>query len=73
MSVCYQTQDLVEAIAADGAPLQILRVDGSMVRNNYMLQKLADLLKVEVHRSWTIETTALGAALMARLQRGLFG
>ena len=28
MSVCYQTRDLVEAIAADGAVLSTLRVDG---------------------------------------------
>ncbi|MCG8435484.1 MAG: glycerol kinase, partial [Gammaproteobacteria bacterium] len=72
MSVCYQTRDLVDAIAADGASLQTLRVDGGMVRNNYMLQKLSDLLNVEVHRPVITETTALGAAYMAGLQQGLF-
>lgn len=73
MSVCYQTKDLVEAIAADGAaPLQTLRVDGGMVANNNMLQKLSDLLNVEVHRPKITETTALGAAYMAGLQQGLF-
>ena len=73
MSVCYQTRDLVESIAADGVALQTLRVDGGMVRNNFMLQKLADLLEVGVHRPRIIETTALGAAYMAGLQQGLFG
>ena len=72
MSVCYQTRDLTDAIAADGASLQTLRVDGGMVRNNYVLQKLADLLNVEVHRPVITETTALGAAYMAGLQQGLF-
>ena len=72
MSVCYQTRDLVEAIAADGASLSTLRVDGGMVKNNYLLQKLADVLDAEVHRPEIIETTALGAAYMAGLQQGLF-
>lgn len=72
MSVCYQTRDLTDAIAADGASLQTLRVDGGMVKNNYVLQKLSDVLNVEVHRPMIIETTALGAAYMAGLQHGIF-
>lgn len=72
LSVCYQTRDLVEAIAADGVQLQTLRVDGGMVNNNYLLQKLADILACEVHRPTVIETTALGAAYVAGLHAGLF-
>ena len=72
LSVCYQTRDLIEAIAADGASLATLRVDGGMVKNNYVLQSLADILGVEVHRPEITETTALGAAFMAGLQHGLF-
>jgi glycerol kinase len=72
LSVCYQTRDLVDAIAADGASLQTLRVDGGMVNNEYMCQKLADILNVDVHRPVITETTALGAAYMAGLQQGLF-
>ena len=72
LSVCYQTRDLVDAIAADGAKLATLRVDGGMVKNNYVLQKLADILNVEVHRPVITETTALGAAYMAGLQQGVF-
>ncbi|MDA1372415.1 MAG: glycerol kinase GlpK [Proteobacteria bacterium] len=72
MSVCYQTRDLVGAIERDGASLKILRVDGGMARNDYVLQKLADLLNCEVHRPRITETTALGAAYVAGLQAGLF-
>lgn len=72
MSVCYQTRDLVEAIAADGASLETLRVDGGMINNNYLLQKLADILACEVHRPTVTETTALGAAYVAGLQAGLY-
>ena len=50
MSVCYQTKDLVDAIAADGASLNTLKVDGGMANNNYVTQMLADLLDCEVQR-----------------------
>ncbi len=72
MSVCYQTRDLVEAIKNDGGALDSLRVDGGMVANNYVLQKLADVLGCEVHRPVVTETTALGAAYAAGLQQGIF-
>lgn len=72
LSVCYQTKDLVLAIEADGASLNCLRVDGGMTNNNYLLQKLADVLNCEVHRPIITETTALGAAYVAGLHVGLF-
>ena len=72
LSVCYQTKDLVNAIEADGAALKSLRVDGGMANNNYVMQKLADLLDCEVHRPTMTETTALGAAYVAGLQAGIF-
>ena len=72
MSVCYQTRDLVDAIVADGGKLEALRVDGGMTGNNYVLQKLADVLNCDVHRPKVIETTALGAAYAAGLQAGIF-
>lgn len=72
MSVCFQTRDLIEAIAADGGKLEALRVDGGMVNNNFLLQRLADTLACEVHRPTITETTALGAAYVAGLQAGLF-
>ena len=72
MSVCYQTKDLVDAIAADGASLNTLKVDGGMANNNYVTQVLADLLDCEVQRPIITETTALGAAYIAGLQAGVF-
>lgn len=72
MSVCYQTKDLLEAIVADGASLSKLKVDGGMANNNYVTQKLADLLDCEVQRPIITETTALGAAYVAGLQAGIF-
>jgi glycerol kinase len=70
-SVGYQTADLLDAMAADGAPVQRLRVDGGMVINDWLCQFLADVLDCPVERPRTTETTALGAAALAALGAGL--
>lgn len=72
-SVCYQTHDLIDAMHNDGASLASLRVDGGMVANDWMLQRLADTTGVAVERPVVIETTALGAAYLAGLHCGVFG
>ena len=72
-SVCLQTGDLLEAMADDSQTKQAtLRVDGGMVANNWLLQRLADLTGLDVERPKVIETTALGAAYLAGLQHGLY-
>lgn len=71
-SVAYQTRDLLTAMAQDGITIKKLRVDGGMVVNNWLLQFLADMLTVSIERPKITETTALGAALLAGLQQGLF-
>ena len=72
-SACFQTRDLIDAMAADsGAPIRSLRVDGGMVANSWMLQFLADIAGVSVERPTVIETTALGAAYLAGLGSGLY-
>ena len=72
-AVCYQSRDLLEAMAADCAQRPTtLRVDGGMVVNNWLGQTLADVLGVRVDRPRVTETTALGAAYLAGLGCGLF-
>jgi len=72
-SVCYQTRDLLEAMAEDGvAPLTALRVDGGMVANDWLMQFLADIVDVRVERPIITETTALGAACLAGVEAGIF-
>ena len=71
-SVVYQTCDLLEAMKADGAAVATLRVDGGMVVNDWLCQFLADLLAVPVQRPVVIETTVLGAAILAAVGVGLF-
>ena len=71
-SVCYQTYDLLEAKRRDGLAPTRLRIDGGMVKNNWMCAFLADLLDIVVERPVQTETTALGAAYLAGLQSGMF-
>jgi len=72
-AVCYQTRDLIEAMTADGAAKPVaLRVDGGMVANDWLMQRLADMLDVPVERPAITETTALGAAFLAGLYAGVY-
>jgi len=71
-SVCYQTRDLVEAMRGDGAQIDELRVDGGMVVNDPLMQRLADTVGAPVERPKVIETTALGAAFLAGLKAGIW-
>jgi len=72
-AVCHQTHDLVEAMAADGAPQKVLRVDGGMTTNRWFLQRLADLTGLTVERPAMEESSAWGAACLAGLQTGVLG
>jgi glycerol kinase len=71
-SVCYQTRDLLEAMAQDAVAPTELRVDGGMVVNDWVVQFLCDLLRVPIERPTIVETTALGAAYLAGLQAGVY-
>ena len=70
--VIFQTQELVAAMANDGAGVTQLRVDGGMVVNNALCQFIADLLDVPVQRPAHTETTALGAAMLAGVGAGVY-
>ena len=71
-SVAYQTYDLFEAMKHDGLRPRLVKVDGGMVMNNWFSQFLSDVVNVGVLRPKVQETTALGAALMAGLQIGVY-
>jgi glycerol kinase len=72
-SLAFQTRDLVEAMARDaGRRVRELRVDGGAAANGFLMQWQADLLGIPVQRPRVVETTALGAALLAGLGVGLW-
>ena len=72
-AMAHQTYDLKTAFAADGADWAEVRIDGGMVANDWMAQDLADILAIDVERPHFIETTALGAAMLAGVGCGLYG
>ncbi len=71
-SVCYQTYDLFSAMAADGVQPKILRVDGGMVANSWMVDYLSGILNIPVERPKVLETTAFGAAALAAIGAGVY-
>ncbi|MDD5675898.1 MAG: glycerol kinase GlpK [Chitinivibrionales bacterium] len=72
-SLAYQSREVLEVMQADsGLMLASLRVDGGAAANNFLMQFQADILGCDVVRPVNIETTALGAALLAGVGAGLW-
>ena len=76
-SIAYQSAALLQAmsrdvVAAGGAAVAELRVDGGACVNDLLMQFQADLLGIPVVRPEVIETTALGAAYLAGLSTGVW-
>ncbi len=72
--IAFQVRDVVAAMAADrGHGLaEGLRVDGGACQNPLLMQFQADILQTRVIRPQIVETTALGAALLAGLAVGVW-
>ncbi|MBP7382936.1 glycerol kinase GlpK [Myxococcota bacterium] len=71
--IALQIAELLDAMAKDlGRPLTELRVDGGASANNLMMQFQADILDVPVLRPKNVETTALGAAMLAGIGIGMW-
>ncbi len=72
-SIAYQSRDLLAAMKADGdIECAALRVDGGASANRYLMQFQSDLTDMPVQRPKVLETTALGAALLAGLAVGAY-
>jgi glycerol kinase len=72
-AVAFENRDLLEAMDADlGRKPDVLRVDGGMVANNFLMQFQADLLGIPVDRARNPESTGYGAACLASLGAGWF-
>ncbi|XP_003708115.2 glycerol kinase 1 isoform X1 [Megachile rotundata] len=71
-AVCFQTRDILEAMVKDsGTKLTTLQVDGGMTVNNLLMQLQADLTGISVVRPNMVESTALGAAILAGVGAGI--
>lgn len=71
-AACFQTRDLLAAAAEDGVTLGALKIDGGMIANDWLVQRLADLVDLTVCRPQVLETTAMGAAWLAGSRAGVY-
>jgi glycerol kinase len=72
-ATAFQVREVVEAMTKDsGVDLNLLRVDGGMVKNELLMQFQADILAIPVVCPQVSETTALGACYAAGLAVGFF-
>ena len=76
-SISLQTNDLIDAIQKDFSDnnldlLASLKIDGGMIENDWFNQNLADICNYEIQKSFTKESTALGAAMIAGLGVGYY-
>ena len=72
-SIALQTRDVLIAMEKDAnLKLTTLAVDGGACKNNFLMQFQADVLNCNVSRPSMIESTALGAALLAGYKNDFF-
>ncbi len=70
--IAFQVCDLVTAMRdASGKEIASLRVDGGASVSDFMMQFQSDILGVDVERPEVVETTAMGAAFLALLGKGI--
>ena len=72
-AIAFQSADLMDAMAKDcGRKPERLQVDGGASANAFLMQFQADISAIPVVRPKVLETTALGAALLAGLGVGMY-
>ena len=72
-AIAFQSADLMDAMAKDcGQKPERLQVDGGASANAFLMQFQADISAIPVVRPKVLETTALGAALLAGLGVGMY-
>jgi len=72
-AIALRVREIVIEMQKDAnTTFKTLKVDGGASNNNLLMQIQADLLKAEVIRPQTTETTALGAAFFAGLATGFW-
>ncbi len=72
-SVAYQVSDNLKVMNKDsGISIEVMRADGGMVKNPWLMQFQADILGIPIDVPVITETTALGAAYLAALGIGDF-
>jgi glycerol kinase len=69
-AIAWRVADIVEAVSRQ-APVDALRVDGGLTRDDLLLQLQADFAGVPVQRG-AVDATAAGSAALAAVGAGLW-
>jgi glycerol kinase len=72
-SIAFQVNDLLDSMFTDlGYTISYLQVDGGATVNNFLMQFQSDILRMKIDKSENIESTALGAGMLAGLGAGFW-
>ncbi len=72
-AIAYQTNDVLSLMEQEsGVKVASLKVDGGACANNFLMQFQSDLLDVDIVRPKNVDSTALGAALLAGINVGFW-
>ncbi len=72
-SIAYQVRDVLSLMAQDaGMPLQSVKGDGGAVANRFLMQFVADMIRLQVQASTLPELSALGAVFSGLLGTGVY-
>ena len=73
-SIAYQIKDVLDLMVQEsGIPLQCIYADGGAVRNRFLMQFSADMIRYPVRVSDLAELSALGAVFCGMLGTGMAG
>ena len=73
-SIAFQVRDLLSAMQMDypNKSIELLKVDGGVSQNDWLLQKISDQLRLKVERPINVEASAFGVACLLSLSLGDF-
>ena len=72
-SIAYQIRDVLDVMAQDaGMPLALVQADGGAVRNAFLMQFIADIVRIRVRAASLPELSALGAVFAGALGLGVY-
>jgi glycerol kinase len=72
-AIAYQTKDVLKLMEDEsGIKILTLKVDGGACANDFLMQFQADILDLEIIRPQNVDSTALGAALLAGIGAGVW-
>ena len=73
-SIAFQVRDLLSAMQLDypNKSIELLKVDGGVSQNEWLLHKISDQLRLKVERPINVEASAFGVACLLSLSLGVF-